>query len=147
MMKDGMKMMGDPTMMIIKVVAVAAKFLIDLLLKMRKRPVVHWDPSLRAAHVLLWHRAPMDVKESQTGILVRDMMDNGTWGWCLQRKQPRDEDWVPASLEMVQMLRHNKTFGFDAAREVEKYKEYNKKKVSFCVHPYWNKKLINVLII
>jgi hypothetical protein len=54
----------------------AAKITIKIVLQMMKRPIAHWDPALYCAHVMLWHRAPLNVSDRQTQIVLRDLMDN-----------------------------------------------------------------------
>lgn len=41
----------------------------------------------------------MDPAETQTMILLRDMMDNGSWGWV--DASPEDEVWLEAAEEQV----------------------------------------------
>lgn len=41
----------------------AAKIILKVYLAMIKRPIAHHDPALACAHVMLWHRAPIDVSE------------------------------------------------------------------------------------
>lgn len=62
--------------MIPNVFGPAAKFAVNFLMEMRKRPIAHWDPALAAAHVLLSHRAPYELADTQTSIVLRDVMDN-----------------------------------------------------------------------
>lgn len=52
------------------------KAIVWAFMEMRNRPIAHWDPALSTAHVLLRARAPYDVAEAQTTILLRDLMDN-----------------------------------------------------------------------
>jgi hypothetical protein len=135
--KAAMMAMMDPSKIAIKAAAVAAKILIKMLLEMRKRPVVHWDPAIRTAHVLMWHRAPMNPAETQTGIMLRDMMDNGTWGWCMDvKRRPCDKEWVKVAVDKTEELKCDKLIGYGVAREADKAKDYTKNKVSLflCTH-------------
>ena len=56
-----------------------------MMLKMRKRPIAHWDPAMYAVHVMMYNRAPLHTGETQTSIVLRDIMDNvrlqglGSW--------------------------------------------------------------------
>lgn len=41
----------------------------------------------------------MDPSETQTQIVLRDLMDNGSWGWV--ETAPDDPVWIGAAVEQV----------------------------------------------
>lgn len=75
------KALIDPTMMAIKAALAVAKFVINLILDMKKRPIAHHDPAVWCAHVLLLHRIPVKSSDTQTQIVLRDMIDNSLYAW------------------------------------------------------------------
>ena len=48
----------------------------QVLLAMLKRPIAHYDPAIATAHVLFFYRAPYNPQETQTSIVLNDMMAN-----------------------------------------------------------------------
>eukprot|EP00873_Tetraselmis_striata_P005376 jgi/Tetstr1/425640/TSEL_016060.t1 len=79
--KAAMKMLMDYKVLALKVVMYAIKQVVRFVLRARKRPVAHHDPSLATAHVMLWHRAEINWQDTSTAIMLRDVFDNKTYGW------------------------------------------------------------------
>ena len=50
--------------------------MLQVFLAMIKRPIAHFDPALYTAHVMFYHRAPFNPKETQTSIVLNDMISN-----------------------------------------------------------------------
>ncbi|KXZ51791.1 hypothetical protein GPECTOR_11g234 [Gonium pectorale] len=102
---------------------------------MRKRPIAHWDPSLAAAHVLLSYRAPYDLSDTQTGIVLRDLMDNGKWKW-LRRPAGRkfkvvDPQWTESAKGDIAGLKLDSEIGYRPMRSTGEPKEYKQLKQQF----------------
>ncbi|PNW72997.1 hypothetical protein CHLRE_14g614850v5 [Chlamydomonas reinhardtii] len=125
----------DPTMMALKAVALAAKYAVNFLMEMRRRPIAHHDPAVWAAHVLLTHRAPYELADTQTGILLRDVMDNGKWKWLrrpLAKKfKVKDDIWTGWSRDDIESLKSDPDIGYPAIRSTPEPKEYRQLKQQF----------------
>ncbi|KAG2423290.1 hypothetical protein HXX76_015439 [Chlamydomonas incerta] len=130
-----LRAMVDPTMMALKAVALAAKYAVNFLMEMRRRPIAHHDPAIWAAHVLLTHRAPYELADTQTGIALRDVMDNGKWKW-LRRPQAKkfkvkDDIWTGWSRDDIEALKADSEIGYPAIRSTPEPKEYRQLKQQF----------------
>ncbi|KAG2450455.1 hypothetical protein HYH02_004957 [Chlamydomonas schloesseri] len=141
MVNDALSMM-DPIKAAIKAVALAAKVMIKVLLHMMKRPIAHYDPALYCAHVMLYHRAPLNLGEKQTGILIRDILDNGNglpgadeklsyYRWLgIMPAQMNDPVWAQSVMNKVSVLKANVKYGFmnmDIAKNVKDYERSRRK--------------------
>lgn len=144
MTKDKAKMIArafvDPTMMAIKAAIAAVKFIIQLIMDMKKRPISHHDPAVWCAHVLLLHRIPVKPSDTQTQIALRDIMDNSYYKWLDVKVQSgggwsnhekidvEDNSW----LEEVEAETKNVKANFYSDMESEKdWKQYNKMKAKY----------------
>ncbi|KAG2440992.1 hypothetical protein HXX76_003845 [Chlamydomonas incerta] len=142
MLRDMASMM-DPIKGSIKAVALAAKVIIKILLAMMKRPIAHYDPALYCAHVMLYHRSPINLGEKQTGILMRDILDNGNgiqgankalsyYQWLgLTTEQVNDEVWVETVISKVSVLKANVKYGFMSLDLTPLYQDYERIKKKF----------------
>ncbi|GFR45476.1 hypothetical protein Agub_g6877 [Astrephomene gubernaculifera] len=150
MLKKGIEMVSgvldymDPIEASLRAVAIAAKILIKIYLEMIRRPIALYDPALACAHVMLWHRAPINVADKQTAILIRDILDNGNalegadtsqsyyrWlGFKVDEKDTRDEAWVATAVQRISVLKSNFEYGYmklNLATEAGEYLRLHKK--------------------
>lgn len=120
-------MLTDFQGMAMKALALAAKVVINMLLGMLKRPIMHWDPALQCAHVMLYYRAPYNPNEKQTAILLRDMIDNGTYEWIkLDPAIVADSVWMKTACNSITAVKANAKYGYKAIDGTTKYKMYKK---------------------
>ncbi|KAG2491133.1 hypothetical protein HYH03_010576 [Edaphochlamys debaryana] len=130
-----MRAMVDPTMIALKAVALAAKMAVNFLMEMRKRPIAHHDPALWAAHVLLVHRAPYDLSDAQTAIVLRDVMDNGKWKWLRRpdgsRFKVSNPDWTEAAKQGIDTLKADGDTGYGPMGGTDDPKAYRQMKQAF----------------
>ncbi|GLC39823.1 hypothetical protein PLESTB_001385500 [Pleodorina starrii] len=140
---DVMAMM-DPVKGAIKAVTLAAKIIIKILLDMMKRPIAYYDPALACAHVMLHFRAPLNMSEKQTGILIRDVLDNSNtlaessnrrlspYRWLgIDPATVQDTVWVKSVVNKISVLKANVEYGYMAMDMALSYKEYDKAKKKF----------------
>lgn len=126
--------MFDPTTAALKAASLAAKIIIMVMLEMRKRPIVHWDPALFAAHTMLLSRAPLNAAEGQTSIIIRDIMDNSTWAWAGEKVKLKidDDAWQLEATKDMRRLRMSR-MGRKAMLKTTDLKEYRRfKKAVIC---------------
>jgi len=121
--------MLDPTTAAIKAVALAAKAVVLIFLEMRKRPIAHYDPAMACAHVLLMCRSPINPADTQTQIMLRDLMDNSSWMWLTEN--PRDEHWTQKAITEVNELKQHEDFGYQAMSSAQDPKDYKDLKKQF----------------
>ena len=97
----------------LKAICMAAKAVVKFFMAMLRRPIAHEDPALYAAHVLLYHRAPLHVDEKQTTVLLRDMMDNATYQWLdLDVDVVADDVWRQTAVNKLNVLKSNDEIGY-----------------------------------
>lgn len=97
----------------LKAICMAAKAVVKFFMAMLRRPIAHEDPALYAAHVLLYHRAPLHVDEKQTTVVLRDMMDNGTYQWLdLDVDVVADDVWRQTAVNKLNVLKSNDEIGY-----------------------------------
>ncbi|KAG2495924.1 hypothetical protein HYH03_005856 [Edaphochlamys debaryana] len=142
LLKDAMKMF-DPVQGSIKAVCIAAKIIMKILIAMMKRPIAHYDPAMYCAHVMLYFRAPLNVSEKQTSILMRDILDNGNglrqadgflsyYRWLgIEPEDVNDSAWVASVVNKVRVLKGNVKYGFMNIDLATDHKVYDKLKKKF----------------
>ncbi|GIL91090.1 hypothetical protein Vretimale_9511 [Volvox reticuliferus] len=140
---DDLQAMMDPIKGAIKAVVLAAKIIIRILLDMLKRPIAHYDPALACAHVLLYYRAPINVAEKQTGILVRDILDNGNgvgnmdvrksyYKWLgIDPESMQEHVWIKSVVNKITVLKSNVAYGYQVMDMAMDYKQYDNAKRKF----------------
>ncbi|GLI60624.1 hypothetical protein VaNZ11_002787 [Volvox africanus] len=140
---DDFQAMMDPVKGAIKAVTIAAKIIIRILLNMLKRPIAHYDPALACAHVLLYYRAPINVAEKQTGILVRDILDNGNgvgnsdirksyYKWLgINPESMQEHVWIKSVVNKITVLKSNVAYGYQVMDMAMDYKQYDNAKRKF----------------
>ncbi|GAX81813.1 hypothetical protein CEUSTIGMA_g9241.t1 [Chlamydomonas eustigma] len=117
----------DPTKATMKAVAFAAKIIVKILLEMMKRPICHWDPALYTAHVMLYHRAPLNITEKQTAILLRDLVDNSTYEWlALDKNIVAEHVWQKSAVNGINALKSNNDVGYKCLDMTSNPKTYKK---------------------
>lgn len=105
----------------------AAKVVINTLLEMMKRPISHFDPALYTAHVMMWHRCQLNLEEKQTSILLRDMVDCGTYGYLgLDPVIIEDAIWKKTAVSKINALKTNREIGYITLDMTQDPKEYKK---------------------
>ncbi|KAG2496092.1 hypothetical protein HYH03_005695 [Edaphochlamys debaryana] len=135
--KDALAMM-DPIKVSMKAVCAAAKILVKIVVAMMKRPIAHYDPALSCAHVLLYLRAPINLSEKQTSILMRDILDNGNglpesdssqsyYRWLgVEPEDVNDSAWIGTVVNEVEVLKCNVECGYIKMDLCTTYKQYSK---------------------
>lgn len=110
----------------IRTAILTIKMVIKYIKDMLRLPIVHWDPAMKNAHVLMLHRSPIDPVDSATRVVLRDMIDNSTWNWI--NLEP-DAGWIDTAGDTwVNALAnewHEQLFKASNA------KQYNKLKVQY----------------
>ncbi|KAG1663027.1 hypothetical protein FOA52_005718 [Chlamydomonas sp. UWO 241] len=110
-----------------KALAAGAKMIVRVLLAMMKAPIVHWDPALYCAHVMLYHRAPYNSGEKQTSIVLRDMVDGGSYGWlALDEAVIADSVWKETAANQITAVKANNSHGYKRIDSVLNLKQYSK---------------------
>lgn len=72
------------------------------------------DPAIYTAHALLLRRSPVDISEAQTRAVLRDMLDNATYGWLKMEKlitPAQDHAWLEKARADMQMIQGDKDVG------------------------------------
>ncbi|KAG1655812.1 hypothetical protein FOA52_015848, partial [Chlamydomonas sp. UWO 241] len=115
------------TSLAMKALAAGAKVVVKILLAMMKAPIVHWDPALYCAHVMLHHRAPYSPGEKQTSIVLRDMIDGGTYAWlALDETIIADSVWKATAVNQITAVKANNDHGYKTIDGVLTLKQYSK---------------------
>ncbi|PNH07633.1 hypothetical protein TSOC_005893 [Tetrabaena socialis] len=137
MVKDMFDLM-DPMKASMRAISLAAKIIIKT-----KRPIALYDPALACAHVMLYHRAPINAADKQTSILVRDILDNGNglqhsdkrlsyYRWLgIEPEVVNDEVWVSSAVNKIAVLKANVKYGYMTLDLTKDWKEYAKMKKKF----------------
>jgi len=100
----GIRAAVDPTFLLKKLVMLTGKTAVKAVLAARKRPIFHADPALATAHVLMLKRAPLPSAHPEFRVLLKDVVDNGTWGYLSTPGAPASA-WRDEALAAVAALK------------------------------------------
>jgi len=100
----GIRAAVDPTFLLKKLVLLTGKTAVKAVLAARKRPIAHADPALATAHVLMLKRAPLPTAHPEFRVLLKDVVDNGSWGYLSTPGAPASA-WRDEALAAVAGLK------------------------------------------
>ncbi|PNH11118.1 Ankyrin-1 [Tetrabaena socialis] len=149
--RKGMKLVTDafdlmdPLSASMKAVSLAAKIILRVYLACIKRPIALFDPAIACAHVMLYHRAPVNPADKQTSILMRDILENGNgleydncdkrlsyYRWLgIEPEDVNDTAWVSSAINKVSVLKANVKYGYMTLDLTKDWQEYTKVKKKF----------------